>query len=652
MSAIFAIYSLDGEPVMSPDLDAMSAILAHRGPDGADTWIEGPVGLGHRMLWVTPESIGESLPLTNNRGDLVITADARIDNREELINVLGFDRCPPGSITDSQLILAAYEKWREQCPEKLFGDFVFAIWNAQENELFCARDPFGVKHFYYYYRQGRAFALASEIKALFCLPYIPRELNELGVADHLMPIYEDKVITLYKDIVRLPAAHSLVVSGRGIKIKQYYKPDLSKELRFQKSDDYVEAFREIFSESVRYRLRSAYPVASMLSGGLDSSSVTCMAGKILAEEKREPLHTFSGIWPSMAEIDPKSDERRFMDAAISKGDFDPHFVRADVLSPLTDWRKMFWHLDTGLSAPNLYLDWAFFKGAHENGARVILGGTDGDTTISYGYQDLREFVRRGWWIRLFKEAKALSRNMPRRSHSLKKLVWEWGFRLMVPDYASKWWRMLNRRSVVDSNRNPSNIYWKNRPINPTFVERLKMEDRFWDLQLGAYPPRTSPAEFHWDSINGGMWNYILETFEKAAGAFSLEARYPFFDRKLIEFCLALPPGQKLNNGWTRAILRRAMEGILPPEIQWRPDKGRLSVGINMNLLAYERDTLNRIVLEDSHIIRDYINIQDLRALYERYKKNPMSSNEDVFTLLIIVYFALWLRESKSFIAVT
>ena len=138
MSAIFGIYYLSGKPVAHADLERMMGTLAHRGTDGTGIWNKGPVGLGHRMFWTTPESLEEHLPLKNKTGHLVITADARIDNRDELIAKLRLTDRPASQISDSELILAAYEAWGEECAEKLIGDFVFVIWDARKNSIFCA----------------------------------------------------------------------------------------------------------------------------------------------------------------------------------------------------------------------------------------------------------------------------------------------------------------------------------------------------------------------------------------------------------------------------------------------------------------------------------------------------------------------------------
>src|SRR3989454_9825112 len=275
----------------------MLARLAHRGPDGAGVWSGGAVGLGHRLLHTTPESLREHLPLASGDGTLVLTADARIDNRGELLAALGRGV----EATDAELILAAYERWGERCPEHLLGDFAFVIWDARRATLFCARDHFGVKPFYYYHAPGRLFCFASEIKGLLALAEVPRRLNETRVADYLVPLLEDKVITFYQDILRLPPAHRMTVTRQGVRIEQYWALDPEREIRMKSDADYAAAFREIFTEAVRCRLRSAFPVGSMLSGGLDSSSIVCVARQLLAQDGGETLHTFSPVFDDVRE---------------------------------------------------------------------------------------------------------------------------------------------------------------------------------------------------------------------------------------------------------------------------------------------------------------------------------------------------------------
>ena len=167
MSGIVGIYRPEGI-VANADLERMVETISHRGGDGSSVWTEGPIGLGHRMLHTTPESLHEKLPLVSDSHDLTITADARIDNREELWTALGFSGSPHVEVADSQLILASYERWGERCPEKLLGDFSFAIWDRRKQVLFCARDHYGVRPFNYHYRPGQAFVYVGKLRRLSC----------------------------------------------------------------------------------------------------------------------------------------------------------------------------------------------------------------------------------------------------------------------------------------------------------------------------------------------------------------------------------------------------------------------------------------------------------------------------------------------------
>jgi len=230
LSAIAGIYYRDGRPVMHSNLEQMLANLAHRGPDGAGLWSEANVGLGHRMLWTTPESLHERLPLYTQAGDLAITADARLDNRDELLTSLRLTDRPAGEISDSALILAAYQEWGDACPQKLLGDFAFAIWDGRKQHLFCARDHFGVKSFFYY-ASDTLMVFANEIKALLTLSDVPRRLNETRIADYLTGIFEDQTATFYQGILRLPAAHTLTIDAHSMRLKRYWVLDPTYELR-------------------------------------------------------------------------------------------------------------------------------------------------------------------------------------------------------------------------------------------------------------------------------------------------------------------------------------------------------------------------------------------------------------------------------------
>ena len=637
MSAILGILYLDGRPVDPLVLGRMVEVLAHRGPDGADMWHEGAVGLGHRMLWTTPESLQEKLPLADPSGNLIITADARIDNRDELIRALNLSNHPDQTITDSQLILAAYEKWGDYCTEKLLGDFAFAIWDKRKQVLFCARDHIGVKPFYYY-SSGSTFIFASEIKAILCSPEVPRQLNEVRVADHLLHIFEDRTITFYRDIVRLPAAHSLTLSHQDMKTRLYWSLDPTHEVRLPSDKAYAEIFREVFTEAVRCRLHSAFPPGSTLSGGLDSSSIACIARDLLAEEKNRPLPTFSAIFPGLPEEDlPKIDERRYINAVLDTGGFEPHYVRADRLSPLADLERVLWHEDEAFLAPNLYMHWALYNAARQHEVRIILDGIDGDTALSHGLGYLADLTRTGRWKTLVTEATALSRQA-NVSFTPRRIIWHYGVRPLIPEPAVRIWRRFRGRSRLTP--------WTNKAINPALAKRVGLAERVQALQGNGTGPGYTARAGHWHSLTSGQIPYTLELADRAAAAFSLEARYPFFDRRLLEFCLALPAGQKLHQGWSRAIMRRAMAGILPEAVQWRFHKANLSPNFKRRLLDCERETLDEVILRQPQPIQAYVDVPALRAAYRRYACHPMQTEADSLTIYGVVILALWLQQSS------
>ena len=382
MSGIVGIYYTEGRPVTREQLGSMLDAIAHRGSDGADLWHRGNIGLGHRLLWTTPESLLESLPWCDRTTDMTITADARIDNRDELISLLDLKHLPAEKITDSKLILEAYHKWGVDCPHKLLGDFAFAIWDGKQQQLFCARDPMGIKPFYYYYTHN-LFAFASEIKALFCLNEVKRELNELRIAYQLAGFLEDREITFYQDIYRLKAAHSLTIDKQKKQYRRYWAFDIDRRVKLSSDREYAEAFKELFTESVRCRLRSAFPVGSTLSGGLDSSSITCTARNLLSETDQQ-LHTFSAIFPNLPQSDLRAiDERHYMNAVKSAGGIQARDIRADLLDPLLNW---LWQEEEPILSPNIYIHEGMYNCAKQQGVRVFLDGVDGDTTVSHGWR--------------------------------------------------------------------------------------------------------------------------------------------------------------------------------------------------------------------------------------------------------------------------
>ncbi|MDM9379608.1 lasso peptide isopeptide bond-forming cyclase [Chlorogloeopsis sp. ULAP01] len=639
MSGIVGVYYLDGQSVDHQKLGQMVDIIAHRGPDNAGIWIDGCVGLGHRMLWTTPESLLEKLPY--HTGDLTITADARIDNRDELICALELNDYPAEKVTDSQLILAAYEKWGKQCPEHLLGDFAFAIWDRRKQILFCARDHFGVKPFYYY-SSAQAFVFGSEIKAIFCLPDVPRQINEVRIGDYLVSMFEDTTITFYQDILRLPPAHRMIVSCEGIKLESYWSLNPNHELRLGSDEEYAAKFRELFSEAVRCRMRSAYPLGTMLSGGLDSSSITCTARKILEEEGGSVLPTFSAIFDKVSECD----ERAYINPVLAQGGMKPHYVCADQISPLID--SLFKHLDEPLFAFNLYLNRSIYKVAQQQGVRIILDGFDGDSTVSHGVSYLNELAINKRWFSLIQQLKGFAKNF---NYSFWQLLWQYLWKYEFEPIIRKYkplrigqrvWQALQRR-VMRTSGSANQPTWST-ILNPDFVERVGLKERRKSLnKLFLYSQENQRAQ-HYYSLARGVMPYTLEVLDKAAAEFGIELRFPFWDKRLVEFCLSVPGEQKIHQGWTRMVMRRGMAGILPQEVQWRGGKSNLAPSFNHGLLTFEQERLEELLVKNSELIKEYTNTISLHEAYHRFI-SQQDKEDDSFNLWKALNLALWLKHS-------
>jgi len=632
VSAIFGIRRFDERPVCA-DLAAMDQSLAQRGPDGGDLWRDSAAGFGHRMLSTTC-ALRESLPLADAAAGLVLTADARIDNRRELIARLGLGAHDNEEMTDSALILAAFKRWGEQVPEQLIGDFAFAIWDRHRRTLFCARDPLGIKPFYYSYESRKLFAFASTIQGVLACSEIPRRLNETKIADHLTRSIDDTTSTFFQNVTRLAPAHSLTLGPQTMQLRRYWSLDCTRELRLGSDGDYADAFRERFLEAVRCRIRSAFPVGSTLSGGLDSSSIACAANSLLPIGHR-PLRTFSAVFPSLPERELRPiDERPYVDSVLRSARFDPTYIYADRSSPLADWASVSKVFGDACVAPNLYIHWEMYRAAAAKGVRVLLDGLDGDTTVSHGLSHLTDLARTGRWLRLLREARAFSQRSP-GGRSLRGVVWQLGVRPLVREPMVRTWRRLrNTRAVSDES-----------VLSRRLAEQVRVAGQEEEF-AGARGAVTHARLNHWRGLNSPLIPYTLEFADAAAASFAIEVRYPFFDRRLIEFCLSVPGDQKLRDGWTRSIMRRALDGILPPNVQWRRDKANL--GPNFVRALFERDqrTLQDVVVSRLGALQDFVNVSAVRQAYGRWSKNPLECAEDGLTLFTIATLAFWLDHSR------
>jgi len=634
VSAIAGFVGLDGRAASANDVDRMIESVSHRGPDGRRVWIEGEIGLGHCMLHTTPESLTEYLPL--RRGDLAITADARLDNRAELMRALGSGGSTE-PVSDSELILEAYLRWGEDCPRHLLGDFVFAIWDSARRKLFCARDHFGVRPFYYYHQPGRRLVFGSEIKSILALADIPRHLNEAKIADYMLASFEDKARTFYLDINRLPPASTLTVAAGGVRIRQYWALEPGREIRLKSDDEYAEAYRGHFVEAVRCRLRSAFPVGSMLSGGLDSSSIACVANELLRSGDRDALHTFSIVFERVK----KSDERPFIESVLAGRRFISHLIDGDSVTPFDDLDSVIWYQDEPFCAPNLSLTRSGWKAAQGAGVRILMDGVFGDNVVSHGLEHLRWLASRWRLLSLSRELRALNDKSEHTGMHWNSVGWfvvNFGLKPYLPQAGLNAWRNL-RHLPTDAVVAQSAIFEAGYRDRNHLQQRLRGPSR--------RVPKAS-REVHHESLVSGLIETALEVHSHGCGEFRLESRFPFLDKRLVEFCLAIPGEQKVNQGYTRAVVRRALSDYLPDAVRLRVGKGNLGWSFKAGLRS-RSDLIERTFEQSAPFLGRYFDAARIRDLRDRCRRGTLRDS-DLLELFPAVVLSAWHARAASRLA--
>ncbi len=307
MSAIAGVCHVDGGRPDPALLARMLERLSHRGPDGEGHRATGPTALGHRLNATTPESLAEKQPVTDEAHERWLVWDGRLDNRAELLDALG-PGTAHGAGTDPELALAAYRRWGSAGFGRLVGDFATALWDGAARRLVCARDALGVRPLYYHW-DGRRLLFGSEVKALFADPGVPRRPDEAVIADVLLGAFRNVGATFFESIRQVPPAHLLLLDETGPRLERYWDVDPAREVRYARDQDYLDEFRALFAEAVRCRLRSAAPVALMLSGGIDSTLVAAAAETLRRDGGAPELLAFTLLLDGFLEEEGAAIER-------------------------------------------------------------------------------------------------------------------------------------------------------------------------------------------------------------------------------------------------------------------------------------------------------------------------------------------------------
>jgi asparagine synthase (glutamine-hydrolysing) len=625
MSGILGFYRLDGSPAQASVLEAMLTSLRHRGPDGSSTWISGSVGLGHLMLRTTPESLVEGFPLRESARGFVLTADIRLDNRADLSKELGLTAKEPG---DGAIVLAAYARWGERCVEHLLGDFAFALWDPKRRLLFCARDPFGTKSFYYHHETARLFAFGSEERAVLSCNGVSSSPDRRRIADYLVDLC-DHESTFFSAIRCLPAAHSMTVHPEGIVLRRYWDLDPTKGLEGLTDEEYADGFRDRFVEAVRCRLRSDHPVGVLLSGGLDSSSITCIASRLLAEQGRGPLHTFTSRFESFSD----SNETAFVEAVLQRGGLQPHVVLSHEIPPLQYLRELVDCLGGPCDNPHASAGWSLRQTIGEQAVRVVLDGGSGDIVVSYDLLYLTELARTPRrWPELFREARAVSRTMWGGRRSALRILLARGVVPFLPGGL----QTLLFRARGENPRSTRRIGL----VHPSLAREVGLRERLQELRQAHRSIRDCRMD-HYLSLGHPTVARSSETTDKLNSRHGFEGRSPFLDRRLAEYCLALPREQKFSGGLTRPVVRRALGEVLPVEVRSRPGKGDYNRDFAQNLHSLEKDRLSRFMREGVALIDDCIDVDFLRDCHARFLEEP--NLRDAYSLWYALNLETWRR---------
>ncbi len=554
MSGIAGLLRFDGHPVSRRDLERVAAALHAHGPDRSDVLIADRVGLVHVLMRMTPEDRFDRQPWRGPAAT-VITADLRLDNRDEILARIGASRADATAWGDARVLLQAWEKFGDAIWPALRGPFAVAIWDPRTLALTLARDHLGLG-VVTWHKSERFFAFATMPKGLFALPDVPRELNLEKFADFLVLNHADHATTLYRDVFRVPPAHVMTVSADGsIVTRRFWSPADINPVHLASDQAYADGLRERLDQAVRRQMRSIHPIGCHLTGGLDSSSIAALAARALGERQQRlaafthvPREGFAGPVPDGC----YRDETPFVEAIRSfAGNIDVTYVRNDEHDDFAELERFFPVLEAPVRNPTT-LGWmlAIRHRAHAQGTRVLLGAPTGNSTISWhGWSQAVDHLRRGKVIDAYRQWRLFYRRSPySRWTAFRKLLLE----PLVPVQAENWLPRL--RGIAP--------WEEHAAIRPDFARAMDLQGRaasvghdfFYRLRPGERAATLTPVDY------AGDWLAA----EKAMTG--VELRDPSADMDVVSFCFGVPQQQYLAENIDRSLIRRAMWGLLPETV--------------------------------------------------------------------------------------
>jgi asparagine synthase (glutamine-hydrolysing) len=600
MSAIAGIWSFDGGVPVAPACQAMLQALSIYGRDDCAQYSSPVLAMGRCLIRLLPEDTFDQQPLFAD-GVSALVADVRLDNREELARELGLPSQRAAAMADSDMVLAAWQRWREQCVDHLSGAFSFAVWNQQEQHLFLARDHTGERPLVYA-SAANCFAFASMPKGLHPLSFAGSEIDEDYVARYLMLVNTSTERTIFRNIQSLPPGYALSIHREKKRLRRYWQTDHLPELRLGSPQEYLDCFRERFDQAVRVRLRTRGRVGAQLSGGLDSAAVAATAAGMLGAAE---ITCFTAV--------PRSDFKspdsatHFCnegEAAAEVAALYPNMRHVMVDSSGTSFLDILDHNNNLYDHPcygpsNEVWSNAILARAREAGITVLLSGNCGNSTLSYeGMTALSVWFRSGQWRTLARVARQL-----RQAHSAS-------VRLMVRHAVWPSLPFWLRRMTDPHMRSFSFDYT---PLNPEIAQRGDLRrDALHDLNRTTPDGRTMLRTLL-------EYGDMSETHIASQGGWQLDYRDPTFDRRVVEFCLTVPLEEFIRGGQMRSLARRAMVGRLPATTLRRTMRGRQSADWYLNLEAVRGRMATELErLQGSPLASRMLDLARMRRLLENW----------------------------------
>ncbi len=617
-----ALSKRSGRQVDEATLVQMRDILHHRGPDAGGLFIEGNIGLGHRRLSIVDVEHGAQ-PMFNAGRTCAIVYNGEVynhaDHRDSLIEKgYKFD-----NRSDTETLLHLYEEYGRDCVEHMRGMFAFAVWDSRKQELFLARDRFGVKPLYYVHKQSGDLYFASEIKSLLAAGAVKAEINFNALPDQFANHGTSGDETLYRDIKRLPPGHTLVWKDGRIDIREFW--DLSFEPKHEARSDaeYIDEWRELFSQSVEMRLMADVPLGMFLSGGIDSSAIAAMMSTMVTE----PIKTFS-----VGFREREANELEYARLVANRFGTDHHEITITPEQFFEALPNLVWHEDEPIgfiaSVP-LY----FVSKLAQQHVKVVLTGEGSDETLAgYGrYQKALKLLNYG-----------------EKYESIAPSFLRDAVRGGVATLPSALNRKLNR-TFLSRESDIENLFFDNFGVFPRSMQndmfsastREKIRDLNPYALQNALLEKCDAADVLDQLLYADTKTYLHELLMKQdqmSMAASIESRVPFLDHKLVEFTARMPREMKLRGATTKWILREAMKGILPAEILQRPKMG-FPVPVGNWFRGSFKHIVDEYVLGERTMDRGILDQKFVRSLVAWHMSGE-NHDERIWSL---VNFEMWQR---------